>query len=720
MAQTRLIKKPGNFKRNFGKPQNKGKLEETKKAMKSIKPVEAAKPVIQKPSIAPSKVASSLAVDLSVLVGMSWWKIPSASGPTAPDSSKSTAASIYYSTLSSYDSLMREDKEQKFLRQLVGGGSKGTLSDRVSALVSLCEQSGLFSLPYLKQLVLMLQKKNVKESLLALEGLKKLFTGGSLIPSHRKLVFFSESASSIELMVSFFEDALKTAFAAFVQVSLDLFNKQSLPVVQTKVLETAFEVIRSKPEQEKALLSLMVSGLGSKVDQKSIPAKTNLLLRKLCIEHDRMKEAVVTEVRNQHFQVGRDGVPAFLQSVYYPTVFLYGLPLNPKNDGDVAASIVLALIHVVVIAGGAEETDKKVEHSEFSARLVRLALEGLQKAFAVAADSSVISSPVSESTTQSLLRLSYSTPMPGLAVAVLAFLYKASSSFGAVPVPFLKAVYHQCSSFEVLRSTAGDSFLRLVTEVVEKDIKEDSHKIAFLRRLLQTALVSGDVAGKHIPTISDMLNQLGFRVDLSDDSTGSYKPDDRDYAFAGASTEFIWEHALLSHHADESARPVASGKKRKHTDGLSATDLLQQFIQPEQSSWTFARKHTELSTGLPKRSSKKATILDDEEVDAALAEMDNEAVGDEEGDEVDDIDLSGDEMDDFGESIDGSDMDDDEIDDEDGDEIGDEEEEDGEEEEDDDEVSQQEIERSAKMRKMLKKFSGSTFVDADELNEYLD
>ena len=683
-------------------------------------------------SVAEKVVPVNKSADLNSLIGQPWWKIKAATGtPLSTDATKEAAASIYYAALSSYDSIMREDKEQKFLRIMVNNNKSGTLTDRVSALVSLSEQSGPLCLPYIKKLVHMLQKKNVRESLLALEALRKLYSG-DLMPSSRKLQFFepSKCQSTNDLLLHYFEDSLKTSYAAFVQVLIDLFTKQSLPVVQNKVLEAAFELLRAKPEQEKPLLSLLVSGLGEKVEQKSIPSKTNLLLRKLCVQHERMKEAVVAEVRNQHFNL-KD-----IHAVYYPCVFLYGLPLDLKNDGEVAGTVVQALIHLVVLLGQTESDREKLPKEgsqeklspEFRARLLRLALEGLERAFAVATESSVISAPVSEQTQESLLRLSYETSTPGLAATVLSFVFRAVSPFKAVSKSFLRAVYHQCGSLELLRGTGGLPFVKFVSNLLSEQtagrfnakILNSVEKIAFARRLLQTALHIGDPVGPVLPAVIELVKKYECEAKPNEEAR-AYDPKDRDYSFAG--TDLVWECSMLPNLADESARTIlpkdllAALKKGqavvlgKAIAPISATDLLSQFTQPEKSKWSFGKA---MAAFVISKKQKKASEAD-EEIDAAfeqeLAEgaEDAEELEEELEDGVDEL-LGGS---DFGESLD-DDLEDEEDDLE--DELEDEED------ESDcqapaNKKARQEF--SDKARKVLKKYSGSTFVSAEELDEYL-
>ena len=631
------------------------------------------------------------AVKLETIVGMPWWKIPS-EGPSQA-LTKEDAGKVYYATLAAYDSVMRNDKEQKFLRTLVSSSGSGTLADRISALTTLTKQSGVMALPYIKKLLGMLQKQNVRESLLALDALKDLYAT-DLLPATRKLRLFdaNEKLTHAQQVVRYFEDSLKASFAAYVQVLTDLFTKQSLPVVQSKIVEATFELLRSKPEQEKALLTLLVSGLSLKVDQKAVPGKANLLLRKLCSEHERMKEAVVAEVRNQHF-LAKGETKDFLRAVYYPCLFLYGVGLNEKNDGDVAALIVQSLIHVVVLAGQEDSKD------EYLARLTRIALEALEKSFSIAVDSSVISSPISEDTAEALLRLTYSTSSPGLAVAVVFFLFKATIPFKQVSANLLRAVFHHCGNLGVFRSTAAVPFVSFLKEVLEKAVPVEAEKLAYVRRFAQTVLHVGDPALliKAAELMHGLQSSWGKLI-----STGEYKADSRDASFAGADQQFPWESVILAAFSDER---IYLKTKRKANEDFSVCELLGDIIQPERSSWLFAKRYASIQTNLPKKKTKEAEDEDGDAIeDSELLEdleADEDAIPDLSDADEDEIpDLS--DYEDFGASLEGSDLGEPDQD-----------------EEEEEEASEDEEAHVTKAKMLQKKFGKQMFVSADELEQYL-
>ena len=152
----------------------------------------------------------------------------------------------------------------------------------------------------------------------------------------------------------------------------------------------------------------------------------------------------MAEVRNQHLSRMTDDNLASAWAVN----FLHELPINPKNDGDVVRTVVETLIHVVVFCG------ERVGADEFKTKLTRLALEGLQKAFVVAKETAVLTSPLSEVTVKALLKLSYETTVPNLAVGILGFLVKAVDP-NSQACELVRALYFQVGRLDVLVCSAA-------------------------------------------------------------------------------------------------------------------------------------------------------------------------------------------------------------------------------------------------------------------------
>ncbi|KAJ1744873.1 hypothetical protein LPJ58_006464, partial [Coemansia sp. RSA 1591] len=173
--------------------------------------------------------------------------------------------------------------------------SSGTLSDRVSALTLIVQESPVHNMKALGQLMQMVQKKNRREALLAVSSVKDLMAS-SLLPSTRKLRHFADQplhatgATNAHFIVWAFEDRLKRNYFDLIQVMETLSYD---PLVHTRQnMVTYFEdLLEQKPEQEQNLLRLLVNKLGDK--ERQLAAKASYLVLKLLNIHPNMKHVVV-------------------------------------------------------------------------------------------------------------------------------------------------------------------------------------------------------------------------------------------------------------------------------------------------------------------------------------------------------------------------------------------------------------------------------------------
>jgi ribosome biogenesis protein MAK21 len=89
------------------------------------------------------------------------------------------------------------------------------------------------------------------------------------------------------LVFWWFEDALKRRFADFV-AAMEQATHDTLTHVRSKVVRVAFDLLRSKPEQEQAALFLLVNKLGD--PDKLVACKVSHLLGRLLEQHGAMKQ----------------------------------------------------------------------------------------------------------------------------------------------------------------------------------------------------------------------------------------------------------------------------------------------------------------------------------------------------------------------------------------------------------------------------------------------
>ncbi|KAF4659219.1 hypothetical protein FOL46_006688, partial [Perkinsus olseni] len=116
--------------------------------------------------------------DIKSLAGSKWFNIAVQKRPTKGEETNGNleelhkeAEELYNSTVARFESLMRKDSEQAWLRKTV---KVGTLSDRVTALVTMSQFCPVLALPQLKALLAMCSKKAAREVQVGVDAVKEL------------------------------------------------------------------------------------------------------------------------------------------------------------------------------------------------------------------------------------------------------------------------------------------------------------------------------------------------------------------------------------------------------------------------------------------------------------------------------------------------------------------------------------------------------------------
>lgn len=141
----------------------------------------------------------------------------------------------------------------------------GTVTDKVSALSLLIQQSPIYSFNMLQSTLLsMANKKSRREAIMAIDSIKDLLLS-TLLPD-RKLRFFRDqplSATGVtqkHLLLYYFEDSLKKLYFSFIQ-TIEELSKDTLLHVKNKMVIYIYDLLVAKPEQEQNLLALLVNKL---------------------------------------------------------------------------------------------------------------------------------------------------------------------------------------------------------------------------------------------------------------------------------------------------------------------------------------------------------------------------------------------------------------------------------------------------------------------------
>lgn len=223
--------------------------------------------------------------------------------------------------------------------------SSGTLADRMAAMTVLIQDAPLHGLEHVENLVSMVKKRGSRRmGLMALDTLRELLLS-DLLPEHRKLRPFHQhpfdqleekssgnrEARDRRLVLWYFEHLLKHHVAEFVE-ALDAVAHDTVPATKAKALSTAHELLVSRPEQEKALLTQLVNKLGD--PEYKMAAKASYLLETLLHKHPNMKVVVCCEVERLLFRANVSP-----KAQYYAVCFLGQVKLS-HSEAQLATKLI--------------------------------------------------------------------------------------------------------------------------------------------------------------------------------------------------------------------------------------------------------------------------------------------------------------------------------------------------------------------------------------------
>jgi ribosome biogenesis protein MAK21 len=208
------------------------------------------------------------------------------------------------------------------------------VSDRVASLTLLVQESPVHRTAYLDQLLTMAAKQSRRESMPVLLALQDLFLS-DLLPD-RKLLFFRENVlrqpPDFEQEVLFqFEHTLKLAYASYIKALASALHDPVIHIRQ-EAIRITHALLKSKPEQEQALLFVLVNKLGDA--ERKVASSVCHVLHKLLMVHPAMTEVVAKEVMRLLFDSKTTA-----RARYYGLVFLSQIVLT-KNHREVAVQLV--------------------------------------------------------------------------------------------------------------------------------------------------------------------------------------------------------------------------------------------------------------------------------------------------------------------------------------------------------------------------------------------
>lgn len=159
---------------------------------------------------------------------------------------------------------LTKSSDRQFLSTIM---TSGTLTDKISALTLICQESPLHTTKTLETLLGLARKKSRSQAVSAMGAIKDLFASGVVLPPGRKLRFFnkqpglgSPQASDLHMLVWAYEDWLKTFYFEILK-TLEALCSDQLEFARTHAVGYVWELLKEKPEQEANLLRLLVNKL---------------------------------------------------------------------------------------------------------------------------------------------------------------------------------------------------------------------------------------------------------------------------------------------------------------------------------------------------------------------------------------------------------------------------------------------------------------------------
>ena len=241
--------------------------------------------------------------------------------------------------------------------------SSGTLSDKVSALTLVVQESPVHNMKALESLLNLARKRSRGQAIDVLKALKDLLAQGAVLPPHRKLRLFGQQPGltealhasgmdwtrgqplpgfiqEVHLVYWAYEDWLKSFYFDLLKV-LETWCNDRVEFARARAIAYVWELLKDKPEQEVNLLRLLVNKLGDR--EKKIASKVSFLLLQLENVHPAMKPTVISAIESELlFRPGQSS-----HARYYAVITLNQTVLSVK-EGGVASKLLYVYFSLFV------------------------------------------------------------------------------------------------------------------------------------------------------------------------------------------------------------------------------------------------------------------------------------------------------------------------------------------------------------------------------------
>ncbi|CCD34449.1 similar to transcription factor CBF/MAK21 [Botrytis cinerea T4] len=198
--------------------------------------------------------------------------------------------------------------------------SSGTLSDKISALTLVVQESPVHTTRSFESLLDLAKKRSRGQAVTALGAMKDLLGAGVVLPADRRLRTFAsqpgllgtlqESDTGVwksgqplpgnmtkaHLISWAYEDWLKESYFDMLKI-LEVWCSDEVEYARSRAVMYVYELLKDKPEQESNLLRLLVNKLGD--PDKKIASRSSYLLMQLQTSHPLMKPIIINSIENE-------------------------------------------------------------------------------------------------------------------------------------------------------------------------------------------------------------------------------------------------------------------------------------------------------------------------------------------------------------------------------------------------------------------------------------
>ncbi|KAL3420690.1 CBF/Mak21 family protein [Phlyctema vagabunda] len=407
--------------------------------------------------------------------------------------------------------------------------SSGTLSDKVSALTLVVQESPVHTTKSFESLLTLAKKRSRGQAVTALGALKDLLGVGVVLPADRRLRTFGSQPgllgtleensisnwnSSLKLpggitkahLISWaYEDWLKESYFEMLKV-LEGWCNDEVEYARSRAVTYVYELLKEKPEQESNLLRLLVNKLGD--PEKKIASRTSYLLLQLQTSHPLMKPIIIRSIESELLL--RPGQSSHAK--YYAINTLNQTILSAKEE-EVAQKLlsiyfdlfvallkkpdIQKLVNAPVVnkkgqvqGGGApmgkkalakatKEEEAKLANEETTEKMISAVLSGVNRAFPFSKADDV----TLEKHMDTLFRITHSSNF-NTSIQALMLIEQLATSKNVAVDRFYRTLYESLLDPRLVTSSKHALYLNLLFRSLRSDLNIRRVK-AFAKRLLQ-------------------------------------------------------------------------------------------------------------------------------------------------------------------------------------------------------------------------------------------